>query len=114
MLVSFTSINAIDPAPPTDDKTEKKEIIIVQIDEDLSAQISALADYAYQIYHNLDRGVIKITTYTDLNQESSVSELLALLDDKGVTKNDIIIEKKGLELDQAYFTISVAEGPAVQ
>jgi len=39
---------------------------------------------------------------------------MELLDQKGLDDGDIIAEKKELEVAQAYFTISVTSGPAVQ
>jgi len=49
LLLSISDIKATASAPLTDDKKENKEIIIIQIDEQLDAQLSSLADYAYQL-----------------------------------------------------------------
>jgi len=114
LLMSFSDIKATDSVPFTDDKKESKEIIIIQIDDQLDNQLASLAEYTYDLYQKHDRGLIKITTYSDLSDEAKVSDLMELLDQKGLDDGDIIAEKKELEVAQAYFTISVTSGPAVQ
>jgi len=114
LLCSFlclTETKASLTDPVTDDK---KEIIIVQIDEELNEQIVSLANYAYQLYKGHDRGMIKVTIYSDLNQEAVVTDLINMLGDKGVEKDDLLSEHKDLEVETAYFTISVSEGAAIQ
>jgi len=65
-------------------------------------------------YQKYDRGLIKVTTYSDDGKESAVAKLLVLLDKKGLDHGDIVSEKRDLEVDNPYFTISVTTGPAVQ
>ncbi len=114
LLMSFSDIKAIDSVPLTDDKKDSKEIIIIQIDDQLDDQLSSLAEYTYDLYQKHGRGIIKITIYTDDSDESSVDDLVLLLDKKGLDDGDIVEETKELEVDQPYFTISVSAGPAIQ
>ena len=114
LLMSFSDIKAIDSVPLTDDKKDSKEIIIIQIDDQLDDQLSSLAEYTYDLYQKHGRGIIKITIYTDDSDESSVDDLVLLLDKKGLDDGDIVEEIKELEVDQPYFTISVSAGPAIQ
>ena len=114
LLMSFSDIKAIDSVPLTDDKKDSKEIIIIQMDDQLDDQLSSLAEYTYDLYQKHGRGIIKITIYTDDSDESSVDDLVLLLDKKGLDDGDIVEEIKELEVDQPYFTISVSAGPAIQ
>lgn len=112
--MSFSDIKASETVPFTDDKKESKEIIIIQLDDQLDDQLTSLAEYTYSLYQKHNRGLIKITTYTDHLDESRIIDLMKLLDKKGLDEGDIIEERKELEVDQAYFTISVTSGPEVQ
>jgi len=114
LILSISDVKATDTAPLTDDKKDNKEIIIIQIDDQIEAQLSSIADYAYDLYQKHNRGLIKVTTYTDLSDESAVTKLISLLDKKGLDSGDMVAETKGLEVDNPYFTISVTAGPAVQ
>lgn len=114
LLLSFGEANATDFVAPHSDEKESKEIIIIQIDDNLDKQLTSLASYTFDLYKRFDHGIIKITAYTDLKEEKAITELTSLLGDKGLTTSSIVIENKELELDQAYFTISVSSGPAVQ
>ncbi len=99
-----------------DKKETKKEIIIVNIDEDLTNQLSSLADYTYNIYKASQKSVVTITSYlSDKDLESEeVSNLVLLLKKRGVDEDHLVVKKDDFEHSQAYFTLSIVGGPDVQ
>ena len=64
LLMSFSDIKAIDSLPLTDDKKDSKEIIIIQIDDQLDDQLSSLAEYTYDLYQKHGRGTVSYTHLT--------------------------------------------------
>lgn len=102
--------------PNGDNKETKKEIIIVNIDEDLNGQLSSLADYTYNVYRASQKSVVTITTYLSNNEEESseITDLVTLLTKLGVEKDHLIVKKDGKDHDRDYFTLSIAAGPDVQ
>ena len=97
-------------------KGTKKEIIIVNIDEDLNSQLSSIADYTYNVYRAAQKSVVTITAYlSDKDAESTeITDLVSLLTELGVEEEHLVIKKDAKEHNLAYFTLSIAAGPDVQ
>ncbi len=102
--------------PNGDTKETKKEIIIVNIDEDLNGQLSSLADYTYNVYRASQKSVVTITSYlSDKDSESTeITDLVTLLKKLGVEKDHLVVKTDAEDHDRAYFTLSIAAGPDVQ
>ncbi len=97
-------------------KEVKKEIIIVNVDNDLSNQVAGLADYAFNLYKSGNKGSITITTYLkgEISDSPEVTDLLDRLSKLGVEKDDLVVKQEELVVPIAYFTVSIAAGPDVQ
>lgn len=97
-------------------KDTKKDLIIVNIDPDLSDQLAGLANYTFGLYKAHDNGMVSIKRYVneDTKDQDAVNELIVLLKGLGVGQDRITISDEKLALDKPYFTLSVSAGPNVQ
>ena len=88
-------------------KETKKEIIIVNIDEDLNSQLSSIADYIYNVYRDAQKSVVTITAnLSDKDAESTeITDLVSLLTELGVEEEHLVIKKDAKEHNLAYFTL---------
>ena len=105
----------LDTFSPTEDS--KKELIIVNVDENLSSSLDQLATYVQQLFGTDDAGNITIKRYIsdgDEKSKKSINSLVVLLVQKGIPEDHIEVADEALKLDHPYFTLTVSEGPDVQ
>ena len=94
-----------------------KELIIVNVDEGLSATLDDLAKYVYHLAEGEQASKITINRYidsSDLESQETIADLISMLIVKGIDSNHIVVSDEPLKLEQPYFTVAVSEVPKVQ
>ena len=92
---------------------KKKELIIVNVDDQFYTQLDQLASYVHNRYESIDARSITIKTYMS-NDFDSVEKLVDSLITQGISKKDITIKEGETRLENAYFTLTLEPQPAIQ
>ena len=108
---------AFNGTPTERSKTSNKELIIINVDEELSSSLDDLAKYVHHLFDSKKESQITIKRYineSDVESRATVSDLVTLLIENGITADHIKVKDEPLKLTQPYFTIAVSEVPEVQ
>jgi len=83
---------------------------------DINDQIIGLAQYVHDLHIDKNDGEILIKTYLkdQLDQSATIDLLVTTMKNLGVEDAKIKVSNEELTLDEAYFSLSVSSGPAVQ
>jgi hypothetical protein len=116
LFVCFSLISSVaTPISFGNEKKPTKELIIVNVDAQLTSQLGSLVEYVHNLYQSNKDGVITIKTYMNIeSDQSSVDSLIILLRKVGVSKSDIKLIKESSTLENPYFTLSVSSRSAIQ
>lgn len=98
-------------------KDQKKELIIVNVDEELTASLTDLADYVLTIYSPKTEDKITIKRYLNAEDGESkevISELVQLLVSSGISTEHIEVLDAHTSLNHPYFSLAIATTKEVQ
>ena len=113
VLLSAMTLMAKTDTLDNNKKDTNKELIIVSIDQDFYTQLNALATYVIGKYQATEGSVITIKTYMS-GEDESIQSLVKLLEEQGISREDIAITDGEIRLDNPYFTMTVAPQAEVQ
>lgn len=114
LCLLFTGISASDSNTESPKKSVR-DLIIVQVDDQLNAQIDALSNYTLHLHKSKNKGQITIKEYLVKDHKNDqVKFLITQLIEKGISEENIVFETAQSATGNAYFTVSVTTGPDIQ